>query len=319
MALDLATKMMMDQMAAAPGKPIHELSPQDARAQMAGFAEMMGPAPKMARVEDHQIPVEGGSILARVLVPQEPARGVIVFYHGGGWVLGDAAGHEVPARKLAERTSAAVVLIDYRLAPEHRFPVAADDSYAGLEWAAANMEKIAGRKDVPLIVAGDSAGGNLAAVVALRARDRNGPKIDLQVLIYPVTDYDFDRPSYTDPENQLLLTRDAMIWFWDHYAPDASQRNSQDVSPLRAANLAGLPPAVVATAQHDVLRDEGDAYAQRLREAGVAVNHKCHEGQTHGFFTMLMLPGSERGYQQVVKAIRACIVQYAKGKSLVSA
>jgi acetyl esterase len=205
-----------------------------------------------------------------------------------------------------------VVLVEYRLAPEHRYPVAVDDSYAALEWAAGHLAEIAGRPDVPLIVAGDSAGGNLSAVMALRARDRGGPRIDLQVLVYPVTDADFERPSYLDPENQLLLTREAMVWFWDHYLPDPARRAEPDASPLRAANLEGLPPAVVLTAEHDVLRDEGEAYAERLRQAGVAVDLKRHPGQMHGFFTFLLLPGSERGFQQVVKAIRACTVHHAK-------
>jgi acetyl esterase len=164
------------------------------------------------------------------------------------------------------------------------------------------------------MVAGDSAGGNLAAVMAQRSNDRNGPKLALQILIYPVADADFDRPSFTDPENQLILTRDAMVWFWDHYAPDASSRAESDASPLRASRLEGLPPAVVLTAEHDVLRDEGEAYAQKLRDAGVAVDFKRHAGQTHGFFTLLMLPGSEHGFQQVVKAVQACTVRYSKGQ-----
>jgi acetyl esterase len=204
------------------------------------------------------------------------------------------------------------VLVEYRLAPEHRYPTAVDDSYAALEWVGTRLASIAGRDDAPLIVAGDSAGGNLAAVMALRARDRGGPPIALQVLIYPVTDADFDRSSYTDAENQLLLTREAMIWFWDHYLPDASRRMEPDASPLRTIDVGGLPPAVVLTAEHDVLRDEGEAYAERLAAAGVPVDFKRYAGQMHGFFTMLFLPGSERGFQQVVKAIRACLARLGK-------
>ena len=134
----------------------------------------------------------------------------------------------------------------------------------------------------------------------------------LQVLIYPATDTNFDRPSYMDPENQLLLTRDGVIWFWDHYLPDVSRRSEPDASPLHAPDLAGLPPAVVLTAEHDPLRDEGEAYAERLSEAGVEVNFKRHLGQMHAFFSLLMLPGGERGFQQVVKAVRACIMREAK-------
>jgi acetyl esterase len=267
----------------------------------------------MARAEDLTVPGDGGhAVPIRVLVPPQGARGVVVYLHGGGWVIGAIPEFDTMARKLAERTSCAVVLVDYRLAPEHRYPAAVDDSYAALEWTAAHLAEIAGRDDVPLIVAGDSAGGNLTAVMAQRARDRNGPTIALQVLIYPVTDADFDRPSYRDPENQLILTREAMVWFWDHYAPDPAQRAEPDASPLHAASLAGLPPAVVLTAEHDVLRDEGEEYADRLRDAGVAVDFRRHAGQTHGFFTLLLLPGSERGFQHVVKAVRACIDSHAK-------
>jgi acetyl esterase len=152
------------------------------------------------------------------------------------------------------------------MAPEHRFPVAVDDSYAALEWAEANMKKLAGRT-VPLLVGGDSAGGNLSAVVALRARDRKGPPIALQLLIYPVTDSDFSRASYNAKENQLLLSRGSMEWFFDHYTPNQADRTHSDVAPIRAKDLSKLPPAVILTAEHDVLRDEGEAYAKRLKDA----------------------------------------------------
>jgi acetyl esterase len=318
MALDYATDALLAQMAAAGGKPLHESTPAEARALGKAFADLAGPAPAMARAEDHQIDVAGGTVVVRVLVPPQGARGVIVYYHGGGWVIGTIDEYDTLARKLAERTSCAVVLVEYRLAPEHRYPVAVDDSFAALEWTAAHLDQVAGHADVPLMVAGDSAGGNLAAIMALRARDRGGPKIALQLLVYPVTDADFDRPSYLAPENQLVLTRDAMVWFWDHYAPDAERRAEPDASPLRAASLADLPPAVVMTAEHDVLRDEGEAYARRLEEAGVTVDFKRHAGQMHGFFTLIPLPGSERGFQQFVKAVRACIARQAKGRATVA-
>ncbi|MFN0096016.1 MAG: alpha/beta hydrolase [Dehalococcoidia bacterium] len=314
MPVDSATKLMLEGAAAAGGKPLAESTPTEARALSKAFASMNGPGPAMARVEDHEVPVAGGSITVRVLVPPQRPGGALVYYHGGGWVIGSIDDYEVLGRKLAERTSCAVVLVDYRLAPEHRYPAAADDAYSALKWTAANLGSIAGRDGVPLIVAGDSAGGNLAAVVAQQARDRGGPKVDLQVLIYPVTDCDVDTASYTDPENQLLLTKESMVWFWDHYAPDPARRAEPAASPLRAADLAGLPPAVVATAEYDVLRDEGEAYADRLRAAGVPVDFKRHLGQTHGFFQFLALPGSELGFQQVVKAVRACVANVPKGK-----
>ena len=317
MALDHATKRILEELAASGAKPLHESTPEEARELSASLAAMAGPAPRMARAEDPTVTAaDGHAVPIRVLVPPQGARGVIVYFHGGGWVIGSIDEYDTLARKLAERTSCAVVLVDYRLAPEHRYPTAVDDSYAALEWVAAHVADIAGRADVPLIVAGDSAGGNLAAVMAQRARDRGGPDIALQVLVYPVTDADFDRPSYLDPDNQLLLTHEAMVWFWDHYVPDAAQRHQPDASPLRAESLAGLPPAVVLTAEHDVLRDEGEDYAERLREAGVAVDARRHEGQTHGFFTILLLPGSERGFQQVVKAVQRCTVAHAKRRAV---
>ena len=313
MALDLATTEFLEQMAAAGGKPLHESTPEEARALGPMLAELVGPAPRMARVEEHTVARPDGAVALRIVVPVEPPRGVMVYYHGGGWVLGSIDESDTVARKLAERTSCAVVLVEYRLAPEHRYPTPVDDSYAALEWVGEHLRDIAG-KDVPLMVAGDSAGGTLAAVMAVRARDHHGPPIALQVLVYPVTDADFDRPSYTDPENQLLLTRDAMLWFWDHYLPDAARRIEPDASPLHTQDLSGLPPAVVLTAEHDVLRDEGEAYAARLAEAGVPVDLQRHARQTHGFFTLLMLPGSELGFQQVVKAVRACIVRQSKAQ-----
>ena len=314
MALDRATAAFLEEMAAGDGKPLHEGTPEEARALGAMFAELAGPAPAMARVEEQTVATPDGSVSLRILVPEQPPRGLMVYYHGGGWVLGSIDESETVARKLAERTSCVVVLVEYRLAPEHRYPTGVDDSYTALEWVGEHLRDIVG-KDAPLIVAGDSSGGNFAAVMAVRARDRDGPPIALQVLIYPVTDADFERPSYTAPENQLLLTRDAMLWFWDHYLPDASRRSEPDASPLHTPDLSGLPPAVVLTAEHDVLRDEGEDYAARLTEAGVPVNLQRHAGQTHGFFTLLMLPGSEMGFQQVVKAVRECIVRQSKAES----
>ena len=313
MALDLATARSLDQMAERDKKPLHESTPDEARALGPAIAGLAGPAPEMERVEERTIAGPDGQATLRVLVPIENPRGVLVYYHGGGWVMGSIDESDTVARKLAERTSCAVVLVGYRLAPEHRYPTAVNDSYAALEWVGKHLGDIAGQ-EAPLIVVGDGAGGNLAAVMAIRARDRSGPPIALQVLIYPVTDADFDRPSYTDPENQLLLTRDAMIWFWDHYLPESSRRTEPDASPLHTENLSGLPPAVVLTAENDVLRDEGEAYAARLQEADVPTDLQTYAGQAHGFFTLLMLPGSELGFQQVVKAVKACIVKARKAQ-----
>jgi acetyl esterase len=313
MGLDSATVKFLEQMAEGDGKPLHLMAPDEARAFGSAMAELAGPAPEMDRVTEATVDRTDGEVRLRVLVPIENPRGVVVYYHGWGWVIGSIDESDTIARKLAERTSCAVVLVDYRLAPEHPYPTAVDDSYAALEWVGENLAEIADA-EAPLIVAGDSAGGNLAAVMAIRARDRGGPAIALQALIYPVTDSDFFRPSYASPENKLMLTREGMIWFWDHYVPESSRRKEPDAAPLHADDLSGLPPAVILTAEFDVLRDEGEAYAERLTEANVPTDLKRYAGQMHGFFSLLMLPGSELGFQQVVKAVKACIAKARKAQ-----
>jgi acetyl esterase len=299
MALDNATAALMAQVAQLGRKPLHESTVQEARALGAANRGAYGPGPDMARVEDLSVDTDTGSFPIRVLRPHGDVAGVIVYYHGGGWVLGEIDGFEAVGRALADRAKCTVVLVDYRMAPEYRFPTAVDDSYAALEWAAASMDSLAGAQ-VPLIVAGDSAGGNLSAVMALRSRDRGGPRLALQVLIYPVVDADLETESYLDAANQLMLTRNGMIWFWDHYVPDAQTRSHPDASPIRADDLSGLAPAIVLTAEHDVLRDEGEAYARRLSEAGVPVRFQRVSGQMHGFFPMLgILPGSAAAVEYI--------------------
>jgi acetyl esterase len=260
---------------------------------------MYGPGPEVARVEE---PADA-PVRMRVIVPEGAPRGVVVSYHGGGWVIGALDEFDTLGRMLAVRTGCVVVLVDYRLAPEHRYPTAVEDAWAALRWVDEHVEALAGAR-VPLVAAGDSAGGNLTAIVARRARDAGGPALAAQVLVYPVSDADVDRPSYVDPANQLLVNRDSMIWFWDHYTPDASVRADPDASPLRAADLAGLPPAAVLLAEHDPLHDEGEAYGRRLSEAGTPVATRLVPGQMHGFFTMVnVLPGAAEGMDFVVGEI----------------
>ena len=305
MPLNDALTAFLAEMAQQGVKPIHESTPDEVRGLTAGLAELYGTGPDMTRVEDTTIPVEGGSIAARILVPTSSPRGVFIYNHGGGWVIGGNIDEfDTLGRKLAARTNCAVVIVDYRLAPEHRYPVAVDDSYSALEWVHAHVADIAGR-DVPIIVGGDSAGGNLSAIMTQRSRDRGGPPIAFQALVYPVTDADLDTASYTAEENQLMLSRDGMVWFWDHYLPDASRRAECDASPLRAEDFAGLPPAIVLTAEYDVLRDEGEAYADRLEAAGVPVDRIRCPGQMHGFFTLLMVPGHEEAIEQIAAALDA--------------
>jgi acetyl esterase len=303
MALDEATAALLAQIASTRAKPMHELTVAEARGLAAAMRGQSPPGPEMARVQDARARAAGGVVPVRVLVPGDRPRGVIVYYHGGGWVLGSIEDSDLLGRELARATGCAVVLAGYRLAPEYRYPTAVEDSVAVLRWTADHLLDIAGAA-VPLIVAGDSAGGNLAAVVARRAAAAGGPAIAAQVLVYPVTDADFATTSYQDPENDLLLTRDSMAWFWDHYVPDVAARLHPDASPLRAAYLSGLPPAIVVTAEHDVLRDEGELYATRLLKAGVPVRHRRFDGQMHGFFTMTgILPGSADAITFVAAAL----------------
>jgi acetyl esterase len=302
MAIDEATAGLLAQLAESGRQPLHELTPEEGREGMALLSALGGPGPEVAKVYDVQVATaDDDQFTVRVLVPDGDIRALVVYLHGGGWVIGNLETHDQVVRVLANRLHAAIVNVDYRLAPEHLFPAAVDDSWAALVWAHEHMAEIAGGP-VPLVVMGDSAGGNLSAVVARRARDAGGPQLASQVLIYPVTDADLDTACYLDPENQLLLTRDSMVWFWDHYAPDLADRKHPDASPLQAADLTGLAPAIVLTAEHDPLRDEGEAYAERLALAGVPVTQQRFAGQMHAFFTMVgVLPGSAAGIDYVTE------------------
>jgi acetyl esterase len=307
MALDQPTIDLLAALSAAGLPPIHQMTPGEARAHLARLRQS-GDKPKVARTEDVRIEASGpagGTFAARVIVPEGEVRAVLVWMHGGGWVFGSIEDSDVVVRTMARRLRCAIVNVDYRLAPEHRFPTAVDDADAALVWAAGNVERIAGKK-VPLLVGGDSAGGNLATVIARRARDRGGPAIALQILVYPATDTDLARPAYHAPENQQFLTGAAMTWFWNHYAPDVADRQHPDAAPLKAASLRGLPPALVLLAEHDPLREEGEQYAAALIRADVPVTCRRLDGQMHGFFGMgSALPGARLGLEIVARAVDA--------------
>jgi len=303
MALDQATQAFLAFMTGAAGPnpvPPWEMTPAQVRGIFAMDPVLFGEPPDMQHTRDLSIPVrDGASIPGRLLVPTKRPRALLVYLHGGGWVLGELFRFDTLARRLAVRTGAAVLLVDYRLAPEYPFPVPVLDAWDALCWAGAQTEALLGMS-VPLLVGGDSAGGNLAAVVSRRAHEHGGPELAAQLLIYPVTDADFTRASYLAPDNQTLLPTPLMAWFWGHYIQDPAARQHPDASPLRAADLAGLAPALVLTAAHDILRDEGVAYADALRAAGVEVEHHDIPGQMHGFFTMTgILPGSDVGMDKI--------------------
>jgi len=273
------------------GRPPYEsVSPAEARElYLAGRAANPEP-PELKSVQPLAIPSPAGPIPARIYTPKITRLNAglapcLIFFHGGGWVIGDLDTHDVVCRKLADEGQLMVISVDYRLAPEHKFPAAVEDAITATAWIAANAEQL-GIDASRLSVGGDSAGGNLAAVVSIAARDGNGPKIAGQVLIYPATDFAMTHPSHREPETSILLTHSVIKWFGDHYLNGPADAADWRASPARATTLAGLPPAYVLTAGADPLRDEGDEYAQRLKDAGVSVTHRSFPGQFHGFFTM---------------------------------
>ena len=274
------------------GRPAYEtLSPEEAREyyRQARFVSNPEP-PELKSVAPHAIPAPHGSIPGRIYTPNklrqtDSLAPCLVFFHGGGWVIGDLDTHDVVCRKLADEGQLIVISIDYRRAPEHKFPAAVDDAIAATAWIATHAKEL-GIDAARLLVGGDSAGGNLATVVAIAARDGNGPAISGQVLIYPATDFTMAHPSHSEPETSILLTHSVIRWFRDHYLNGTADVRDWRASPALAKTLVGLPPAYVLTAGADPLRDEGDDYARRLEQAGVAVTHRTFPGQFHGFFTM---------------------------------
>lgn len=284
MPLDSIARQYLDQIARVNPPAVETLSPEEARAQMTPPAR---PLPEVAHIEQRRIGGPGGDIPLRIYTPAtrtlDPGDGrpLLLFFHGGGWVVGDLETHDGLCRHLANASGAVTVAVDYRRAPEHKYPAAAEDAYAATLWAARNASELGAENR--LVVAGDSAGGNLAAVAALMARDRGGPPLAQQVLLYPVTDCAFDTPSYLEYAEGFFLTRSAMKWFWEQYVSTPQQALEPYASPLRCADLSGLPPAVVLTAECDVLRDEGEAYAARLQQAGVPVELRRFPGMIHGF------------------------------------
>ena len=303
MPLDPQAQVMLDALAQLGGLRVCELTPQEARAQMDGWQLPVEPDPSV-RVEGSRVPGPAGDI--RIYRPDiEGPLPLVVYFHGGGWVIGSIESHHGTCQTLTPRVGAVVVSVDYRLAPEHPYPAPLEDAYTATLWASTHAAEL-GADASRLAVVGDSAGGNLAAAVALLARDRGRPPIRAQVLVYPVTDRDLDRASMVDNATGYFLERDDMRWFWDHYMGDAEPDGY--AAPLRAADLSGLPPAIVVTAEFDPLRDEGEAYARRLEDAGVPTTLWRYDGMFHGFFSMsALLDKGREAVDDVTKALASAL------------
>jgi acetyl esterase len=297
---------LIDASKAAGIKPNHQLSVPEARqATIARAALSAGDPESVGRVEDRTIPGPAGSLPVRLYWPLGVGPfPVLVYLHGGGWVCGTLDTHDGICRALTNGAGCLTISVDYRLAPEHKFPAAVEDAYAATSWAAANPAEISG-DPARLAVGGDSAGGNLAAAVALMARDRGSPKLAFQLLIYPISSFQFDFPSYQENAQGFLLTTADMRWYWGHYLAAEEDGRGPYASPLQAPDLSGLPPALVITAEYDPLRDEGEAYAACLREAGAQVTSTCYRGMIHGFLTRAaVLDQGKHGLQQATEALR---------------
>ena len=280
----------------------------EARRRIAvAMADMVIVAPvPIHHVEDRSIAVEGGEIMIRIYRPStDPAAPIVVFFHGGGWVLCDLDSHDATARQLANDSGCVVVATDYRLAPEHRFPVPVEDCYAALVWAHAHAAEIGGDPD-RLAVFGDSAGGNLAAAVAQMTRDRNGPALRLQILAYPVIDAACDTASHRTYGRELNLSSGEVRWCWQQYLASAADATHPYASPNHAITLEGLAPALIIAPEYDPLVDEGAAYAAALTEAGVATTYSLYPGMIHSLLAFsAALPPAEAAFAEIAAALGA--------------
>lgn len=283
------------------GPKLQNLTAQQVREAFASAPPVEAEVPPVAKVENRTIPVKDGEINIRIYTPSgEGPFPLFVYYHGGGWVIGNLETSDAGCRLLAEQTKRVVVSVDYRLAPDYKFPIPVEDSYAALLWANQNASSINAVQD-NIVVGGDSAGGNLATVMAILSNEHNGPQIVAQALIYPVTQLDFTTPSYEQFADGYGLDRDLMIWFGEYYVNDSSEYEDVRVSPLLYENVAALPPAIIVAAENDVLRDEGVKYEEKLRNAGVQTAYRLLEGSIHGYFSNMAVFADET--KETVSAI----------------
>jgi acetyl esterase len=290
MTLHPQAQGVLDTLAKLGAAPLHTITPAQARIQFKESRQaIVAPTQEVAQAADQSIPGPGGMIPIRLYRPlgsrlhdKLPA---LVYFHGGGWVLGDLDTHDALCRALSNQARCAVINVDYRLAPEHKFPAAVEDAWVATRYVAEHAAEL-GVDPKRIAVGGDSAGGNLATVVALTFRDLGHPQLRFQLMIYPATDFAMDTPSHAEFAQGYMLTREKMTYFCNSYLRGAADAGDWRASPLKAQDLSGLPPALVITASHDPLRDEGKAYADRLTAAGVSARYQCYDGMMHGFFAM---------------------------------
>lgn len=308
MAVHPQAQVLLDLMYATGLGKMHDAEPEEVRALMANLR--VPSQEHVAHVEDRAIPGPAGSIPVRVYRPSdEPGLPVLVYFHGGAWVIGDIESHDGITRALANAVPCIVVSVDYRLAPEHKFPAAVDDAVAATAWVHEHARDL-GADATRVAVGGDSAGANLATVTALVARDHDGPPLVFQLLVYPVTDHDFDSPSVRENAEGYFFEVGGMRWMYAHYLQDESDAADWRVSPLRAASHAGLPPAFVLTAELDPLRDQGEAYGRKLDAAGVSVEARRYEGVFHGFFGMQQfIEPAKDAFDDAVGALRSAFAE----------
>jgi acetyl esterase len=310
MPLDPNAEKLLLELAAGESPPAESVTVEESRA---GIKELMGPdehPEEVGRVEEREVPAEPFPVPVRIYHPKgDGPFPVIVFIHGGGWVICDFDTHDTLHRALCNEAQAIVVVIHHRWAPEHKFPAAIEDSSAALQWVVENAESFGGDPS-RLVLGGDSAGGNVAAALAIAARNEGAPAIAFHFLIYPITDARMETQSYEDFAEGYFLTRDQMKWFRGHYVRSEADVLDPRVSPILEPDLSGLPPTLVVTAEYDPLRDEGEAYAQRLQEAGVQTTLHRYDGLIHGFVTLPhTFPQSREVILEVAAAMHAALAE----------
>jgi len=310
MPLDPQADALLKQMEADGVPDISEMSVPQARMFLENtFAEMVPDPEPMAEVKDFTVSAPTGRLPVRLYKPEgsRSTPPLVIFFHGGGWVIGSIESHDATCRALASASGCAVASVEYRLAPESGFPAAPKDCYAATRWLVENAAEL-GVDGESVAVAGDSAGGTLAAVVSLMARDRGGPKISCQVLIYPAVDFTGNYPSKEENAEGYFLTTRAMRWFTEHYLPSESEAKEAMASPLLADDHSGLPPAIIVTAGFDPLRDEGEAYANKLHEVEVEVKQSRYDGMIHGFVSMIgALDKAQESIDEMGRELRATL------------